>query len=82
MRAGRAHEADEGGDEARLADARRAGDADDGGGAGVRVDLTDELVGERVAVLDERDRPREGEAVARAHAGREGLPRPLSPLGH
>ena len=69
----RADVADERGDQARLADARRPGDADDVRGARLRVDLADELVRERVAVLDERDRPGERAPVALAHAGGERL---------
>ena len=54
--------------------------ADDVRGAGLRVDLADELVGQRVAVLDERDRPGERTPVALAHARRERLARPLAAL--
>jgi hypothetical protein len=50
---------DERGDETRLADAGWACDPDRVRLAGVGVDLANELVGERVAVLDQRDRPRE-----------------------
>ena len=49
--------------------------------AGLRVEVADELVRERVGVLDERDRPRERAAVAGAHARDERLARPLAP-GH
>ena len=57
----------------------RAGDADRVRAAGLRVDVADELVGERVAVLDERDRARERARVARADAGGERLARPVPP---
>ena len=45
--------------------------------ARVRVELADELVGERVAVLDERDRARERAPVAGADACDERLARPV-----
>ena len=61
-----AHEADERRDEARLADAGRPGDPDGVRTARLRVDVADDLVGERVAVLDERDRARERAPVAGA----------------
>ena len=40
------------------------------------------VVGERVAVLDERDRPCESAPVATADAGDEGLTRPVATAGH
>ena len=55
---------DERGDERRLPDSRRAGHADDRRLAGLGVELADERIRERVAVLDERDRPRERAAVS------------------
>src|SRR5207244_3867331 len=48
--------ADELGDERGLADTGRPGHSDRIGAARVRVDVPDELVGEWVGVLDERDR--------------------------
>ena len=72
--------ADERADQARLADAGRAGDADRVGAAGVRVELADELVGERVAVLDEGDRARERAPVARRARPRRATPA-SSPAG-
>ena len=62
------HVADERADQRRLADPGRPGDADDEGRARLRVEDADELVRERVAVLDERDRPGERAPVATAHA--------------
>src|SRR5207247_2948841 len=53
----RAQVADERADQARLADSRRPRYADDVRVARVRVEVADELAGERLAVLDERDRP-------------------------
>src|SRR5207253_10830456 len=47
---------DERRDQARLADAWRARDPDGIGAPRIRVDVADELVRERVRVLDERDR--------------------------
>ena len=67
---------DERADEARLPDPGRAGDADDRGAARLRIELADERVRERVAVLDERDRACERTAIARANAGDELLERP------
>ena len=69
------------GDQARLADAGRAGDADRIGAPGTRIQLTDELGGERVGVLDERDRPRHSPRIAAAHAFDEALPRPVPAAG-
>ena len=65
---------DQRGDEARLADAGRAGDADRVRGTGLRVEVGDDAVRERVAVLDERDRACERAPVAVADAGGERLP--------
>ena len=67
---GRAGAPTSAGDQARLADSRRAGEADDRGLAGARVELAHELVGERVAVLDEGDRPRDRALVAARDARR------------
>jgi hypothetical protein len=47
-----------------------------------RIEVAHDLVGERVAVLDERDRACERASVASAHAGRERLASPLTPAGH
>ena len=63
-------------DQRRLADAGRAGDADHERLARLRIELAHELVGERVAVLDERDRAGERPAVARADAVGELLEAP------
>jgi len=78
----RAHVPDECRDQARLADAGRAGDADGVRAAGLRVELGNELVRDGVGVLDQRDRARERAPVAGAHALGERLARPLSPSGH
>ncbi len=78
----RAHVTDERGDEAGLADAGRPGHADGVGAARLRIDIAHELGGHRVAVLDERDRPRERPPVARADALRERLARPVPPRPH
>ena len=78
----RADEPYERGDEARLADAGRAGDADRVRVAGPRIELAHDAVRERVAVLDERDRARERAPVARADAGRKCLARPVAASGH
>ena len=76
VRSSLAHVADERADQRRLADAGRAGDADHERRARLRVELAHELVRERVAVLDERDRARERAPVAGADAGGEILERP------
>src|SRR5205085_4644666 len=73
---------DERADQARLPDARRPRDADDVRAAGLRIELADEVGGERLAVLDERDRPRERAPVARPDALRELAERPLAPPRH
>ena len=54
-----AHLTDQRRDQGRLPHARRARDADHEGCARLRIQLLDELVRERVAVLDQRDRARE-----------------------
>src|SRR5581483_7547237 len=66
--AARANAPDERRDEARLARARRAREADGVRAPGVRVERADDLVGGRVAVLDERDRTGERARVAAADA--------------
>ena len=73
---------DERRDEARLADAGRPGEPDRVRAAGRRVHVADHLVGERVAVLDERDRARERAPVAGAQRVDETLPRPFAAGGH
>ena len=77
-----AREADERRDERRLADAGRAGDPDRVRVAGLRVEVGDDRVRERVAVLDERDRAGERAVVAVADACRERLARPVTAAGH
>ena len=74
--------ADERADQRRLADARRAGDPDHEGRAGLGVELADEGVGDRVAVLDERDGASKRTAIAAAYAGRELLERPTLTCAH
>src|SRR6185312_12661700 len=59
-------------DQARLPHTGRPGEPDDGGLAGLRVELAHELVGQRVAVLDERDRPRHRTHIAAADPLDEG----------
>ena len=58
------------------------GDADDEGRARLRVEVADELVRERVAVLDERDRPGERAPVAAADAVGEIVERPGATGAH
>ena len=69
-------------DQARLPDAGRAGDADRVCVPGLRIEVVDEVVRERVGALDEGDRTRQRTPVAVAHAGSKRLPRPLAPPGH
>ena len=78
----RADVAEKRADQARLADAGRAGDADRVRLARLRVEVVDEVAGERVAVLDERDRPRERPPVAGADPGAERLARPFPARVH
>jgi len=52
-------------DQRGLAHPGRAGEADDGGVAGMRVDLPHELPALRAVVLDQRDRAGERTAVTR-----------------
>jgi hypothetical protein len=80
--AGRADVADERADQARLADTGRAGNPDCVGAARVPIELAHELVGERVRVLDERDRPCERAPVGGADALRQRLECPLAASGH
>ena len=81
---GLAQLAGEGADQGALADPGRAGEADDAGLAGARVDLADQLPAGRVVGLDQGDRPRQGALVAgqQALGERRGLGRgPLARLG-
>src|SRR4029077_7925763 len=71
---------DQRGDQARLADAGRPGDADRVRAPRLRIELANELCRERVGVLDERDRPRERPAVAGPDAVDETLARPGAPV--
>jgi hypothetical protein len=48
----------------------------------LRIEVADDFVGERIGVLDERDRPRESAPVAGANAGSERLPREVTPCCH
>ena len=75
-------EADQRRDEARLADAGRAGEADRVGMTRLRIDVADHLIGEWVAVLDERDRTRERAPVACTHRSNESLARPVPAAVH
>jgi len=59
-------------DQGALADAGRAGEADDPSPAGSRVDLADELPTGWVVGLDQRDRPRQRPLVAGDEALGEG----------
>src|SRR2546427_1417985 len=70
---------DQRGDEARLADAGWARDPDRVRAPRLGIDVMDEVVGERITVLDQGDRPGECATVARANAFRERLPRPVPP---
>src|SRR5207248_978889 len=56
-------------DETRLADAGRPREPDRVHLAGLRIDVGNELVGERIGVLDERDRAGERTPVTAANAG-------------
>src|SRR5256886_17638654 len=69
---------DERRDQARLADAGRARDPDRVGAPRFRVDVANELVRERVRVLDERDRARESALVARSDTRSGRLPREVA----
>ena len=74
--------ANERADQGRLADAGRPGHADRVRPPRLRVDVPDDLVRERVGVLDEGDRARQRTRVAGADARGEGFARPLPPLRH
>src|SRR5205823_4374297 len=73
---------DERRDQARLADAWRARDPDGIRAPRIRVDVANELVRERVRVLDERDRARESALLARADTFSERLPREVAAGSH
>src|SRR5581483_8511128 len=73
-----AREADERRGEGRLADAGRSGQPDGVGVPRVRVDIGHDVVGERIAVLDDRDRARERASVAGAKRVDEALARPAT----
>jgi hypothetical protein len=74
----RPHVADECREERGLADARRARHSDRVRASRLRIEVVDDVVGERVAVLDQRDRACERAFVALADAGGERLARPLA----
>src|SRR5579884_1627262 len=82
VRAAGAHDADQRGDEARLADAGRPREADGVRAPRLRVQIAHDLVGERIAVLDERDRARERAPVTRAERVDEALARPVAAAAH
>src|SRR5438874_1358230 len=69
-------------DEARLPDAGRTGDPDRIRGARLRIEVGDDAVCERVAVLHERDRACERAPVALPDAGGKVLASPVAPSGH
>src|SRR5215471_19002557 len=73
---------DQGRDEARLPDAGRTGDADRVRGACLRVEVGYDAVGERIPVLDERDRACEGAPVAVTDTGGKLFTRPVAAAGH
>src|SRR5207248_1587930 len=73
---------EQGADQRRLADTGRPGHADHVRAAGLGIEVADDVVGERVGVLDERDRARERSTVAFAHARRERLAGPVPASGH
>ena len=77
-----AHMPDEGADQARLADSRRARDPDRVGAARRRIEVADDLVGERIGILDQRDRPRERPPVAGANAVGQRLAGEVTPCRH
>ena len=65
--------ADDRADQRRLAHAGRPGDADGVRAAGLGVEVADDVVRERLRVLDQRDRACERAPVAGPNAGRERL---------
>ena len=73
-----AHVADERADQATTCRRRAGPVTPTRTAAGVGIDVADDSYASGVAVLDERDRARERALVARAHAGGERLPRPVS----
>ena len=78
----RARDPDQARHDARLADSRRPRDADRVGVARLRIEVVHDLIGERGAVLDERDRPGERAPVAVADCLHERVARPVAPPGH
>ena len=70
---------DERADQRRLPHSGRPGDADHDGLPRLRIELANERIRERVAVLDQGDRPRERAPVSRSHAARQLVERPLPP---
>src|SRR5262249_11013118 len=74
-----ADERDERRDQARFPDTGRAGDADRVGATGVRVEVVDDLLRERVAVLAQRDGACRRAPVAGASRFDERLARPPPP---
>src|SRR5690242_12296482 len=74
--------ADQRGNKARLADAGRPGNSDRVGGAGLGIEIRDDAVGERIAVLYERDRPCESAPVSLTDAVGEALAGPVAASGH
>src|SRR5439155_1496480 len=78
----RPDEPDQRRDQAGLPDAGRPGDTDRVRSARLRVDVPHQLVRERIAILDERDRPGQRAPVARAHGLGQALARPLPPSRH
>ena len=75
-----AHVAHEPGDQRRLSDSRWPRDPDCIRVSRLRIEVTHDVVGEGVTVLDERDRTRQRAFVARAHTFRERLPRPVAAI--
>src|SRR5438067_886055 len=74
--------ADQRGDEARLPDPGRAGHSYRIRRAGLWIEIGDDAVRERVAVLHERDGPCEGAPVSLTDAGGEALACPVAAPGH
>src|SRR5262245_13465950 len=69
-------------DQARLADAGRPRDADCVRAPGLAIEIANDLVGERIGALDERDRPCQRPAVTVANARGERLTGPGMPARH
>ena len=72
---------DEGGDERRLPDTRRAGDTDHSRLPGLGIELADEWVGQWITILDEGDRSRERTPIRSAHTVDELLVGELRAVG-